>query len=240
MLTDRPYVEMEAVSKSYRSGGRRVTALRRATLSIEQGRFTVVLGPSGSGKSTLLNLLGGMDSATSGRIRVGDELISSFGDRRLTEYRRTRVGFVFQFYNLVPNLTAMENVALAASLVTDRVSAERRAHDGLERVGLGHRSGNFPGQLSGGEMQRVALARALAKRPALLLCDEPTGALDSRTGGQIMTLLQGTAGETGTAVVVVTHDHRIGATADRLIRLHDGDLVGDEVNIDPLPVSAIG
>ncbi|MCJ1673901.1 MULTISPECIES: ABC transporter ATP-binding protein [unclassified Rathayibacter] len=215
------------MSKSYRAGTRRITALRRASLTIDQGRFTVVLGPSGSGKSTLLNLLGGMDSATSGRIRVGDQLISSFRDRQLTEYRRLSVGFVFQFYNLVPNLTAMENVALAAALTTDRVSAEHRAHEGLERVGLGHRSGNFPGQLSGGEMQRVALARALAKRPALLLCDEPTGALDSKTGEQIMALLRETASDAGTAVVVVTHDQRIGRTADRLIRLHDGDLVAE-------------
>ncbi|PTL74535.1 macrolide ABC transporter ATP-binding protein [Rathayibacter caricis DSM 15933] len=240
-MTDRPFVRLEGVSKSYRTGGRRVTALRQADLDIEQGHFTVVLGPSGSGKSTLLNLLGGMDTCSSGTIRVGEETISTYREKSLTEYRRNSVGFVFQFYNLIANLTALENVALAASLTMDRRSAESRAVEELAGVGLTHRASNFPGQLSGGEMQRVAIARALVKRPALLLCDEPTGALDSRTGERIMTLLQATAAATTTAVVVVTHDHRLGGTADRLIRLNDGEIVSSEVNPHPVPVSeAIG
>lgn len=232
-------MRLEGVSKSYRSGGRRITALRSADVEIERGRFTVILGPSGSGKSTLLNLLGGMDTATRGRIHVGAQDIAAFGDKALTEYRRTSVGFVFQFYNLIANLTALENVALAAGLTMDRRSAERIARSGLEQVGLSHRVDNFPGQLSGGEMQRVAIARALAKGPALLLCDEPTGALDSRTGEQIMTLLQGTAAQTQTAVVVVTHDRRFGASADRLIQLSDGEVISSVDNPRPALVEDV-
>ncbi|MGO1516808.1 MAG: ABC transporter ATP-binding protein [Arthrobacter sp.] len=203
------------------------------SVQIAAGEFTVILGPSGSGKTTLLNIIGGMDSPSTGTIRVGEDHLESLSDRALTQYRRAQVGFVFQFYNLVPNLTAVENVALAAALVMSRREAGSIATDLLRRVGLGHRLNQFPRHLSGGEMQRVAIARALAKRPALLLCDEPSGALDSQTGVEILAQLQETAHATGTAVVVVTHDQLLAAAADKLIRLADGKIIEDTHNATP-------
>jgi len=223
------FLSLESVGRSYGAGPHRIDALSGVDLVIRKSELTVVLGPSGSGKSTLLNLIGGMDTVTSGTIRLGDDELTGFNEAARTRYRRTRVGFVFQFYNLVSNLTALENVALAASLVMPASRARQSARTVLEEVGLGHRLDNFPGQLSGGEMQRVAIARALAKRPAMLLCDEPTGALDSTTGAQVMALLQSAAhGET--AVVVVTHNRELAESAHHLVRLQDGRVVEDARN----------
>lgn len=233
VTTGDGFVIAESVGRTFGTGHSAVTALAGVDLRIDAGRLTVVLGPSGSGKSTLLNLLGGMDSPSTGVIRVGADRISELTDAGLTEYRRRTVGFVFQFYNLIAGLTARENVALAASLVMGRRDAARIAEELLDQVGLAHRAGNFPAQLSGGEMQRVAIARALSKKPAVLLCDEPSGALDSRTGGQVLSLLQRTARTTGTAVVVVTHDQSLATAADRVIRLRDGHVVDNTVNESP-------
>lgn len=221
----RPFVEAQDVSRVFGSGQARVAALDGVDVQICADELTVVLGPSGSGKSTLLNLLGGMDSPTSGSVRVGSQEVSSLGDRGLTEYRRHQVGFVFQFYNLIPNLTAVENVTLAAGLVTDRRTALARSRKLLDQVGLAARFDSFPRQLSGGEMQRVAIARALAKQPALLLCDEPTGALDSRTGEQVLELLRATSRDSEAAIVLVTHSQEVAAAADRIVRLQDGRVV---------------
>lgn len=249
MLTaSNAFLTLAGVGKSYGSGASAVHALRDVDLQVNRRELTVVLGPSGSGKSTLLNLLGGMDSPTTGSImrtsfdgEGGEqrEEVSSLDDAALTLYRRRYVGFVFQFYNLVSNLTAFENVALAASLVTDRTTAETAAGRALDGVGLGHRYHNFPSQLSGGEMQRVAIARALAKAPAMLLCDEPTGALDSHTGIQVMTLLQEAARSTDTAVIVVTHNPSFAAAADHLLRLQDGRVIESTRVESPLAVAEI-
>ena len=226
-MTGSPaFLRLESVGRAYGTGTQRIDALQDVDLLINKGEFTVILGPSGSGKSTLLNLIGGMDTATSGTIRIGDEDLTGFDEVARTEYRRSSVGFVFQFYNLVSNLTALENVALAASLVMDPRRAHRAAVDALGHVELSHRLGNFPSQLSGGEMQRVAIARALAKHPAMLLCDEPTGALDSRTGAHVIELLR-SAVSPGTAVVVVTHNNALVDIADHLVRLQDGRVVED-------------
>lgn len=225
MVDYAPFLSVTGVGRSFGAGDAQVVALTDVDIEIAKGDFTVILGPSGSGKSTLLNLLGGMDRPSTGSIRVDGEPIETLSDRDLTRYRRERVGFVFQFYNLIPNLTAAENVALAASLVMPRRDAADTATGLLERVGLGHRLDQFPRHLSGGEMQRVAIARALAKRPALLLCDEPSGALDTVTGTQVLAQLQETARSTETAVVVVTHEHTLAHAADRLISLRDGRVV---------------
>lgn len=222
-----PFIGVTAAGRAFGTGDARVVALADVNVNIDSREFTVILGPSGSGKSTLLNLLGGMDRPSEGTIRVGDQQLESLSDRELTEYRRRRVGFVFQFYNLIPNLTAVENVALAASLVMPHGEAREKASEVLVRVGLGHRLAQFPRHLSGGEMQRVAIARALAKQPSLLLCDEPSGALDSQTGGNVLALLQATAHSTRTAVIVVTHDQSLAEAADRLICLRDGRVVED-------------
>lgn len=236
----RTFVSTHDLGRTFGRGDAEVVALVGVDVEISAGEFTVILGPSGSGKTTLLNIIGGMDSPTTGTITAVGANLETLGDRALTEYRRTRVGFVFQFYNLVPNLTAHENVALAASLVMPRREAGELAVELLENVGLGHRMGQFPRQLSGGEMQRVAIARAMAKRPALLLCDEPSGALDSRTGTRILAQLQATARDTDTAVVVVTHDAAIGASADRLIRLADGAVVENTRNLAPATIGRSG
>ena len=220
-------ISIRGLGKSYGTGESVVHALRDVDLDLASRRLTVILGPSGSGKSTLLNLLGGMDRASAGSLVVDGMDITAFDDRQLTDYRRRSVGFVFQFYNLVPNLTAHENVALAAGLVADRPGAHARAEELLTEVGLGHRLDNFPDQLSGGEMQRVAIARALSKRPALLLCDEPTGALDTATGERVIELLRGAA--TDTAVLLVTHNPELAGIADHLIRLSDGRVVESSV-----------
>ncbi|WGH92972.1 ABC transporter ATP-binding protein [Auritidibacter ignavus] len=233
MVNDAPFLSVTGVGRTFGAGDAQVVALTDVDVEIASGEFTVILGPSGSGKSTLLNLLGGMDRPSTGSIRVDGEPIETLSDRDLTRYRRERVGFVFQFYNLIPNLTAVENVALAASLVMPRREAADIATDLLERVGLGHRLDQFPRHLSGGEMQRVAIARALAKRPGLLLCDEPSGALDTVTGTQVLAQLQETARSTETAVVVVTHEHTLAEAADRLISLRDGRVVENRRNETP-------
>ena len=208
------------VSKVYQVGNQKVEALKKVNFTLEAGQLTAILGPSGSGKSTALNLLGGMDRASSGSIEFEGQCITGLSDHELSNYRRDVVGFVFQFYNLIPNLTALENVGIAAQLTNN---TDKAAHY-LKEVGLAERQNNFPSQLSGGEMQRVAIARALAKKPKLLLCDEPTGALDSQTGTLVMQLLQDIAKKSEVAVVLVTHNEELVHGADKVIRLFDGQV----------------
>ena len=212
------FVEFRDVRKIYHMGDVEVRAVDGMNFDIEQGELVVIVGPSGAGKTTVLNMLGGMDSPTSGTIMLDDQEVSSFGERELTQYRRHSIGFVFQFYNLVQNLTALENVELASQICRDPLPAAQV----LEQVGLGARMDNFPSQLSGGEQQRVAIARALAKNPKLLLCDEPTGALDYVTGKQILGLLQDTCRMTGHTVAIVTHNSAFTQIADRVIEVREG------------------
>lgn len=214
------YIEFKHVIREYKVGTEIIRAVDDVSFEIENGMFTVILGPSGSGKSTTLNLLGGMDQATGGSIVVDEREVGKLTRQKLTEYRRQDIGFVFQFYNLIPSLTAYENVDIAAKLSKSPMSAA----EALEAVGLSSRKNNFPSQMSGGELQRVSIARALCKNPKLLLCDEPTGALDSETGKKILVLLQNMARDYGKAVIVVTHNAAIAPAADRLIRLRDGKL----------------
>ena len=214
------YIEFKHVIREYTVGTEIIRAVDDVSFEIENGMFTVILGPSGSGKSTTLNLLGGMDQATGGSIVVDEREVGKLTRQKLTEYRRQDIGFVFQFYNLIPSLTAYENVDIAAKLSKSPMSAT----EALEAVGLSSRKNNFPSQMSGGELQRVSIARALCKNPKLLLCDEPTGALDSETGKKILVLLQNMARDYGKAVIVVTHNAAIAPAADRLIRLRDGKL----------------
>ena len=223
------FVEFRDVRKTYRMGDVEVHAVDGMDFEIERGEFCVIVGPSGAGKTTVLNMLGGMDSATSGTIMLDGREISGLSERELTLYRRHDIGFVFQFYNLVQNLTALENVELASQICKDPLSAE----EVLRQVGLGERMDNFPAQLSGGEQQRVSIARALAKNPKLLLCDEPTGALDYNTGKQILKLLQDTCHETGHTVAVVTHNAAFEAIADRVIRVRGGKAASIELNDHP-------
>jgi len=227
-------IEFKDVSKEYIVGNQRIKALDKVSFEIEKNQFTVILGPSGSGKSTLLNLLGGMDRPTMGKIEIDSMGIEKFSDYELSDYRKNSIGFVFQFYNLIPNLTALENIKIAAQL-TNKVEL---SEDMLKKVGLMKRKNNFPNQLSGGEMQRIAIARALAKNPPLILCDEPTGALDSHTGQKIIELLSN-AKNSGTAVVLVTHNASIALMADKIIRLHDGKVVKVELNDSPLSIDRI-
>lgn len=229
------FIEFRNVCKTYGSGEVKVEALRDATFDIEKGEVCVIVGPSGAGKTTLLNILGGMDSLSGGRISLDGEEISGYDARRLTELRRYSVGFVFQFYNLVPNLTALENVELAAQICRHPLDPAET----LAAVGLSNRSKNFPAQLSGGEQQRVAIARALAKNPKLLLCDEPTGALDYQTGKSILKLLQDTGKKTGMTVVIITHNSALCAMADRVIRIKNGTVESVETNPAPAPVEEI-
>ena len=229
------YISFEDVCKEYTVGDSVVKASDHVNFQVERGEFCVVLGPSGSGKTTILNLLGGMDKPTSGTIRVGDKIISKMNSRQLTEYRREDVGFVFQFYNLIPNLTALENVELG--LQGRRMAIEPRTM--LEMVGLEKRMNNFPAQMSGGEQQRVSIARALSKQPGILLCDEPTGALDSKTGEQVLILLKQLNEEIGTTVVIITHNAGIALIADRVIRLRSGVVVENTVNANPARVEDI-
>ena len=229
------FVEFEHVKKTYRMGEVTIDALRDATFSVEQGELCVIVGPSGAGKTTLLNILGGMDTLTDGKIHLGGEEISSYNERKLTAYRRHDVGFVFQFYNLVPNLTALENVELAAQICKDGLDAEEM----LRSVGLEHRMANFPAQLSGGEQQRVAIARALAKNPKLLLCDEPTGALDYTTGKAILKLLQDMSRKKGMTVIIITHNGALTAMADRIIRVKNGMVTDVMRNENPVDVEEI-
>ena len=229
------YIEFTDVHKVYGQGNAEIHALDGATFSVERGELAVILGASGAGKTTALNILGGMDTATSGTVRVDGRDISGASDAQLVEYRRADVGFVFQFYNLVPNLTARENVELAAQICPDSLDAA----DTLAKVGLEARMGNFPAQLSGGEQQRVAIARALAKNPKLLLCDEPTGALDYRTGKQILQLLQDTCRHDGITVVIITHNSALAPMADRLIRFKSGQVTEMSLNAHPTPIARI-
>lgn len=229
------FIRFEQVEKCYGSGAATVRALHDATFTVEKGEICVIVGPSGAGKTTLLNILGGMDTLTSGKVFLNDREISALGKRQLADYRRRDVGFVFQFYNLIPNLTALENVELASQIVKDALSPEQV----LREVGLGERMKNFPAQLSGGEQQRVAIARALAKKPQLLLCDEPTGALDYATGKQILALLQRQSRENGMTVLIITHNSALTAMADRVIRFRNGSVQSVTKNERITPVEEI-
>ena len=223
---DAPVFAARGLTKIYGSGDVSVHALRGVDFDLFPGEFVVLLGPSGSGKSTLLNILGGLDVPTAGSVRYRDRELTNAGDAALTEYRRTHVGFVFQFYNLIPSLTAQENVALVTEIVPEPMPPD----EALGLVGLGHRLDHFPAQLSGGEQQRVAIARAIAKRPQVLLCDEPTGALDITTGIVVLEALDHVNRELGTATVVITHNAAIAGMADRVVRLADGRIAGVERN----------
>ncbi|WP_154027868.1 ABC transporter ATP-binding protein [Olsenella uli] len=229
------YIEFDNVTKTYGTGDARINALDGASFAVERGELAVVLGASGAGKTTALNILGGMDSATSGRVVVDGRDITHATEAELVEYRRSDVGFVFQFYNLVPNLTALENVELASQICPDSLDARET----LGRVGLGERLNNFPAQLSGGEQQRVSIARAVAKNPKLLLCDEPTGALDYKTGKQILQLLQDTCRTDGITVVLITHNAALAPMADRLIRFKSGRVTEMATNASPTPIAQI-
>ena len=231
----QPYVLFDNVCKYYQMGDTRIAASDHVSFEIQKGEFCVILGPSGAGKTTVLNMLGGMDTCDEGTILLDGEKVSGFDKKRLTTYRRYDVGFVFQFYNLVQNLTALENVELAAQICEDPIPAA----DALEAVGLGHRLNNFPAQLSGGEQQRVSIARALAKRPKLLLCDEPTGALDYNTGKQILSLLQSACREGGMTVIVVTHNTAITPMADRVITIRNSKVAGNVYNPEPADIATI-
>jgi putative ABC transport system ATP-binding protein len=220
------YVKLEGVSKIYDTEGVRVSALKDVSFEIGKGEICVIVGQSGAGKTTLLNILGGMDTLTSGKVFLGGEEISAYSKRQLTRYRREDIGFVFQFYNLIPNLTALENVEMATELAKAPFSAD----EVLEDVGLAERKANFPAQLSGGEQQRVAIARALAKNPKLLLCDEPTGALDDSTGKTILKLLQDLSRNKGMTVVIITHNSAITEMADRVVRVKSGSIASVRVN----------
>ena len=223
------FVEFKDVRKIYTMGEVQVAAVDGMSFEIEQGELVVVVGPSGSGKTTLLNMMGGMDSCTSGSITLDGARVDQFDEKQLTDYRRYDIGFVFQFYNLVQNLTALENVELASQICRDPLPPA----DVLTQVGLAHRMDNFPAQLSGGEQQRVAIARAIAKNPKLLLCDEPTGALDYKTGKAILKLLQETCRETGRTVVLITHNSAFCAIADRVIHVKEGKVERMELNAHP-------
>ncbi|MFR7745910.1 MAG: ABC transporter ATP-binding protein [Eggerthellaceae bacterium] len=229
------YIEFDNVVKCYGSGATEIRALDGASFGVNKGELAIILGASGAGKTTALNILGGMDGATSGHVLVAGRDIATFNESQLVEYRRTDVGFVFQFYNLVPTLTALENVELAAQICPDSLDAAET----LKRVGLGNRLNNFPAQLSGGEQQRVAIARALAKNPKLLLCDEPTGALDYKTGKQILQILQDMCRNDGITALIVTHNAALAPMADRVIRVNSGRVVLIETNENPTPIADI-
>lgn len=229
------FVKLQDITKIYKMGEVEIRAADHISFSIEKGEFVVIVGPSGAGKTTVLNILGGMDTATSGKLLVDGQDVTAYNARRLTGYRREDIGFVFQFYNLVPNLTALENVELALQICRDPLDAR----EVLNEVGLGDRLDNFPAQLSGGEQQRVSIARALAKNPKLLLCDEPTGALDYNTGKSILKLLQDTCREKGMTVVLITHNSAIAPMADRVIKIKNGRVSDMTVNEHPVSVETI-
>ena len=226
------YIEFDRVCKLYPPATR---ALDNMSFTVEKGELCVIVGHSGAGKTTLLNILGGMDTATSGHVMVDGSDITTYGKKQLTQYRRTDIGFVFQFYNLVPNLTALENVELASQICNDSLNAEQT----LVKVGLEQRIKNFPAQLSGGEQQRVSIARALAKNPKLLLCDEPTGALDYNTGKQILQLLQDTCRREKITVLIITHNSALAPMADRLIQFKNGTVISETSNPTPVPIAEI-
>ena len=229
------FVSFQDVGKIYKTGEVEITALHDVNFEIEKGEFCVIVGASGAGKTTILNILGGMDTLTEGEVYLDGRKVSSFNKKQLTSYRRYDVGFVFQFYNLVQNLTALENVELAAQICRN----PRNAATVLEQVGLAERAGNFPAQLSGGEQQRVAIARALAKNPKVLLCDEPTGALDYNTGKAVLKLLQNTCREVGKTVIVITHNQALTAMADRVITVKSGTVVSMVKNKDIVDIADI-
>ena len=229
------YVSLQDVTKTYQMGEITIKAADGISFDVEKGEFVIVVGPSGAGKTTVLNILGGMDTATSGKVLVDGAEISKYRGKKLIQYRREDIGFVFQFYNLVPNLTALENVELALQICKDPLDAKTV----LEEVGLRERLTNFPAQLSGGEQQRVSIARALAKNPKLLLCDEPTGALDYQTGKAILKLLQDTCRERGMTVIVITHNSALTPMADRVIKIKNGKVSRMTENAHPTPVEEI-
>ena len=229
------YVDFNDVVKTYGTGETEIKALDRASFHVEKGELAIILGASGAGKTTALNILGGMDRATSGTVSVNGHDVTKTSDAQLTDYRRDQIGFVFQYYNLVPNLTALENVELASQICGDALDPTAT----LENVGLGDRLRNFPSQLSGGEQQRVAIARALAKNPDLLLCDEPTGALDFATGKQVLQLLQDTCRKRGITVIIITHNSALAPMGDRLIRFRSGTVTDVEHNDSPVAIEKI-
>ena len=229
------YIEFDRVVKEYPSGRTTIRALDEASFTADRGELTVILGQSGAGKTTALNILGGMDTATSGRVVVGGRDITGLRKRDLIAYRRMDIGFVFQFYNLVPNLTALENVELASQICPDHFDPA----DTLHKVGLGDRLSNFPAQLSGGEQQRVSIARAIAKKPKLLLCDEPTGALDYETGKEVLQLLQDICRDENLTVLIITHNSALAPMAHKVVRFRSGKVVGEDVNPAPAPIADI-
>lgn len=229
------YIEFDRVVKEYPSGRTAIRALDEASFTADRGELTVILGQSGAGKTTALNILGGMDTATSGRVVVGGRDITGLRKRDLIAYRRMDIGFVFQFYNLVPNLTALENVELASQICPDHFDPA----DTLHKVGLGDRLSNFPAQLSGGEQQRVSIARAIAKKPKLLLCDEPTGALDYETGKEVLQLLQDICRDENMTVLIITHNSALAPMAHKVVRFRSGKVVGEDVNPAPTPIADI-
>lgn len=231
----KDFVKLEGITKVYKMGEVEIRAVDGIDFAIDKGEFVVIVGPSGAGKTTVLNILGGMDTATSGRITVDNADITDFNARALTGYRRNDIGFVFQFYNLVPNLTALENVELALQICKEPLDAK----EVLKEVGLGNRLDNFPAQLSGGEQQRVSIARALAKNPKLLLCDEPTGALDYNTGKAILKLLQDMCRERGMTIIVITHNSALAPMADRLIKIKNGKVSHMQMNENPISIDEI-
>ena len=229
------FVKLQDITKIYKMGEVEIRAVDHISFSISKGEFVVIVGPSGAGKTTVLNILGGMDTATEGKLIVDGNDITAYNAKQLTGYRREDIGFVFQFYNLVPNLTALENVELALQICKDPLDANTV----LEEVGLGERLDNFPAQLSGGEQQRVSIARALAKNPKLLLCDEPTGALDYNTGKSILKLLQNMCRERGMTVIVITHNQALAPMADRLIHIKNGQVSKMQMNENPMSIDDI-
>ncbi|MGI5900251.1 MAG: ABC transporter ATP-binding protein [Christensenellales bacterium] len=229
------YIVFKNVTKEYLAAGEAIQALSGASFSVEKGELAVILGASGAGKTTALNILGGMDTLTGGEVIVDGQNISRYGKKQLVNYRRSDIGFVFQFYNLVPNLTALENVELAAQIRSNSMDASQA----LDKVGLSHRKSNFPAQLSGGEQQRVSIARAIAKRPKLLLCDEPTGALDYNTGKQILQLLQDTCRKDNITVLIITHNSALAPMADKVIHFKNGAVIKTVKNANPTPIERI-
>ena len=229
------YIEFKNVCKEYKMGEIIIKALDNTNFEIEKGELVVIVGPSGSGKTTTLNILGGMDNATSGKVIVDGKDITNLNNKKLIQYRREDIGFVFQFYNLIPNLTAKENVELASQICKNALDPEQVLKD----VGLEKRMNNFPGQLSGGEQQRVAIARAIAKNPKLLLCDEPTGALDYNTGKEVLKLLQNTARQKNITVIIITHNQAITPMADRIIKIKNGKVSENRINENPVSIDQI-